>query len=180
MTRATVLERLLRWLLLGFCFLLPLIFSPLGYQYTRVIFALIVIPLLVALYALLLLSRRGNGPRLALPLPFLLGLGLFALAGVSLINSANLRIGLESLSLLLWALLFYLLIANLTTSARHLQGVLLALFFASSLAALYGLVQYYGYTLFPQPQRLPTVGPGNLIATLGNKNYLVSLESLCN
>jgi hypothetical protein len=180
MTRATVLERLLRWLLLGFCFLLPLIFSPLGYQYTRVIFALIVIPLLVALYALLLLSRRGNGPRLALPLPFLLGLGLFALAGVSLINSANLRIGLESLSLLLWALLFYLLIANLTTSARHLRGVLLALFFAGSLAALYGLVQYYGYTLFPQPQRLPTVGPGNLIATLGNKNYLVSLESLCN
>lgn len=174
MTRAINPERLLHWLLLGFCFILPLIFSPLGYQYTRIVFALVVIPFLMAIYALMLLSKRGAAPRLALPLPFLLGLGLFGLAGISLINSANLRIGLESLGLLLWALLFYLLVANLTTTARELRQVLLALFSAGSLAALYGLVQYYGYTLFPRPQRLPTLGPGNLIATMGNKNYLAS------
>ncbi|MCR4404245.1 MAG: O-antigen ligase family protein [Candidatus Acetothermia bacterium] len=169
-----VLERPLRWILIGFCFVLPLIFSPLGYQYSRIVFALIVIPLLVTLYALMLLSERGAAARLALPLPFVLGLGLLVLAGISLINSANVRIGLESLALLLWALLFYLLVANLTTTARHLRQVLLALFLAGSLAALYGLLQYYGYTLFPRPQRLPTLGPGNLIATMGNKNYLAS------
>ncbi|MGQ9601935.1 MAG: O-antigen ligase family protein [Candidatus Bipolaricaulia bacterium] len=174
MTRSTGSERLLHFLLLGFCFVLPLVFSPLGYQYTRIVFILLAIPPLLLVFAFALLRKEPASSGLTLPLPFLLGLALLAVAALSLIGSTNLQIGLESLGLLIWAVLFYLLLANIIATERQFRQLLTALFLAGSLAALYGLVQYYGYTLFPRPQRLPTAGPGNMIATFGNKNYLAS------
>jgi len=154
----------------SFLFALPLVMSFSGnYQYLKLIFALIGISLLLLLWVVEMVWERGFS--LHIPLTFWLGLLLVEAALISLVNSNNVRVGLESLGLLICFLLLYLLLVNIIRGEKAALILLSSVFAAAVLAAAYGLVQYYGWELFPKPHRIMS-GIGSIISTMGNKNYL--------
>jgi len=154
-----------------FLFLLPLLVSPTGvsHQYPKAIFALTFIPLLLLIW----IGERlwKEEPSFTLPPTFWLGLLLLEAALISLVNSNDVKIGLESLGSLMSYMLLYLLIVNTIRGERGLLLLLSAVFAAAVLAAGYGLIQYYGWELFPRPHKI-SGGTGSMISTIGNKNGL--------
>jgi len=174
MSRSVVLGRARTGLLLTLLLVLPLLISPIEYQYTKEAFALVIISLLVALWAVEFLTK---GVDIRLPWPFLNGLLLLLVAALSLIHSRNPLISLESLGLLLSYMLLYLLLANTVTTERQLRWLLGVLLFAGTLAALYALVQSSGFDLLPYPRRLSPSEARSMISTMGNRNYLAGFLS---
>ena len=168
MSSVRLIERAKLGLILFILFGLPLVMSLANQQYPKVIFAYIFISLLLALWAgELMLDREAS---FNLPIGFWLGLLLVELALISLVNSNNLRVGLESLGLMICFLLLYLLLVNIVREERGALLLLVALFASAVLASLYGLVQYYGFDLVIRQRIRP--GIGSIISTMGNKNYL--------
>jgi hypothetical protein len=149
-------------------FALPLVMSPYSPQYPKLIFGYIFISLLLLLWAAeLLLDREAI---LNVPITFWLGVLLVEVAVISLVNSNNLRVGLESLGLLICFLFLYLLLVNSTKGERDALLLLGSIFTAAVLASIYGLIQYYGFDILTLQRIRP--GLGSLISTMGNKNYL--------
>jgi O-antigen ligase/Tfp pilus assembly protein PilF len=149
-------------------FALPLVMSPYSPQYPKLIFGYIFISLLLLLWAAeLLLDREAI---LNVPITFWLGVLLVEVAVISLVNSNNLRVGLESLGLLICFLFLYLLLVNSTKGERDALLLLGSIFAAAVLASIYGLIQYYGFDILTLQRIRP--GLGSLLSTMGNKNYL--------
>jgi hypothetical protein len=155
-------------LVVFFLFALPLVMSPFNQQYPKLIFSFVFISLLLLLWLVeLLLDEKTS---LNVPITFWLGLLLLEVALISLSNSNNIRVGLESFGLLICFLFLYLLLANLVKDERSALLLLGSIFAAAVLAAGYGLSQYYGYDPLLRSRIRP--GVGSFISTMGNKNYL--------
>ncbi|NIR16650.1 hypothetical protein GWN63_05280, partial [Candidatus Bathyarchaeota archaeon] len=175
MTRGSYFRRAREGVVLFLLFALPLVLSPLGYQYIKEVFVLAIVSFLVILWAVEIFVKGEENIRI--PLPLLGGLLLLAMASLSLIHSGNPLIGQESFGLLLFFLLFYLLLVNIISSECQARRLLGALFLAGTLAAIYALMQYFGFDLLPYPHRLSPAGPGSMVSTMGNKNYLAGFLS---
>ncbi|MCI2430790.1 O-antigen ligase family protein [Candidatus Acetothermia bacterium] len=163
------LGRLRFWFSLFAIFALPLIiYLPnTEYSHTKSIFFYVSVSLLLVLWALeLFLSAqvRIGLTRLAWP-----ALGVLGAAALSLANSENIAIGLESLIGLLYFGIFGLMVANTVRDERDLKITLGALTLSAAIASVYGLLQYYG-----KVAGVPGFPSGSLtmISTLGNPNYL--------
>lgn len=162
------LERAKFGLVLFLLFALPLVMSPMNQQYPKLVFAYVFISLLLLLWAGEVVADRE--PSFNVPSTFWPGLLLTEAALISLINSNNLRVGLESLGLLICFLLLYLLLVNIIGEGERALLLLGSLCLAAVLASAYGLSQYYGYDPLIRARVRP--GIGSIISTMGNKNYL--------
>ncbi|MDH7505592.1 MAG: O-antigen ligase family protein [Candidatus Acetothermia bacterium] len=165
---ATPLRRARLGLVIFILFGLPLVMSPLSQQYPKLIFAFVSVSLLLLVWAAELLLDKGAA--LHVPVAFWLGLLLLEAALISLANSENLRVGLESLGLVIVFLLLYLVLVNTVRQERTALVLLGSVFAAAVLASLYGIVQYCGFDLVIRQRVRP--GIGSIISTMGNKNYL--------
>ncbi len=163
------LPRLRLGLSAAYLFIMPLLLylGNTEYGYTKAIFSLIVISLLAAMWAIEILLRpdgRLNLTRLSWP-----GLALLGVTLLSLLHAQVFWGDFQYIVLLFYFLLFALLVANTIRSERDFHFLLGALVFSGALAALYGLLQYYG--------RLPGTpgwsgGSQAILSSFGNKNYL--------
>ncbi len=163
------LTQLRFWWSVAIIFVLPLIsYMPnTEYGYTKSIFLYISISVLAIFWALELFFSpqvRIGVTRLAWP-----ALALLGAAALSLMNSENLAIGLESLVGLIYFGLFGLSVANTVRDEGDLKVIIGALALSAAIASLYGLLQYYGVQQgvagFPS-------GSITMISTFGNPNYL--------
>lgn len=114
----------------------------------------------------LLLTRSLEIFRNPIMLP---ALALFGTAGISLVGSPNPPVGLLQLALMLGFFGIALFVAHHVRSERDVHFVLGALMLAGCIAAVYGILQYYG--VLPGGSRAGH-GSGAMVATFGNKNYL--------
>lgn len=152
-----------------FIFALPLLIylGNTEYGYTKSILALFVISFLLALWALEMVLERDY--RLNLTPLLLPGAALLLTGALSMVNATSLGIALQSLGQLFYFFAFCMFLANTVEQEWELQlylGVILA---SASLASIYGILQYFG--LLPGAPGVPR-GPGAIISTMGNKNYL--------
>ncbi|MCS6937128.1 MAG: O-antigen ligase family protein [Candidatus Bipolaricaulota bacterium] len=172
------LTRLRFWLAVLVVFAIPLvIYLPnTEYGYTKSILFYVSVSLLLIIWAIELLVSaqfRVGLTRLAWP-----ALGVFGAAALSLINSENLALGLESLIGLLYFGLFGLMIANTVEDERDLKIILGALILSATIASAYGLLQYYGVGYLHESLTWLKGTPGfkngslAMISTFGNPNYL--------
>jgi putative inorganic carbon (HCO3(-)) transporter len=162
-------ERWEKWLLGLGIFALPLMVYPEGHPsptVTKATVALIWVGGLLGLAAVRLL-RSEDGIRVnGLWLPF----GALFVAGVlSLVNSLNWQASLMTLALVLGYFVLALLVAHHVRRPEDARWVLGLLVAAGSLAALYGLLQYYG--LLSGHSR-PRLRAELITSTFGNKNYI--------
>lgn len=163
---ALPLEWLEKGLLAVGLFALPLVIYP-GHPdptVTKMTVALVWVGLLLGLTAVRLLRERGPIHFHQLWLPFA---ALFAVSGLSLLNSINLQASLLNLALFAGYFALTLLVAHHVRDQQDafwFVGILLA---AGSVAAGYGLLQYYGFFSSNQGS-----GAAAMTATFGNKNYL--------
>ncbi len=162
------LPALQRWLIALFLFALPLVIylGNTEYGYTKAIFALFMVSFLLVLEGLRLLLQRE---RLWLTPLFLPGVALLLAGAVSMVHATAIRISLQSLNLLLYFFLFYLLVVNHTRDERDLLLYLGSILGAAFLASVYGILQYHG--LLAGTPGVPR-GTGAIISSLGNRNYL--------
>jgi len=156
-------------LIAAFLFTQPLLIylGNTEYGYTKAIYSLIFISSLLVIWTGQM-ALRGRISLQLTPLFWPLSFVVLA-ASLSLINSETLLGDLQYLVLLVYFALFYLILANLLErqgELRFLVGVLLA---SAALASIYGLLQYYG--VLPGAPGF-SKGPGAIISTFGNKNYL--------
>lgn len=188
-TKMLSLPALKRALTALFIFTLPplIYFGNTSYGYTKAIFALVGISILLVVWGIEMVMVNGRGKRkgkgrsngyrfnkteLFLPaLLLILALTVSAVVNASFGN-ANLGLGLESLGLIVYYLLLYLVVANLVTRRSDLLLILGSLFASAVLVSSYGLLQYYGFEIFPYPFRRISGGPSAMISTLGNRNFL--------
>jgi len=163
------LPHLERGLVAFFLFALPLVIylGNTEYGYTKAIFALFMISLLLVLHGVRALL--GQERSLYLTPLFLPGVGLLFTGALSMASATALGISLQSLNLLFYFFLLYLLVSNLTLDERHLQLFLGSILGGAFLAAVYGILQYHG--LLPGTPGVPR-GTGAIISSLGNRNYL--------
>jgi len=147
-----------------FLFALPLIiYLPnTEYGYTKSVFALVFVSLLMALWVVEMLLRKEYELKLTgLFLPALL---LIVAGALSMIQSTSLGISLQSITMLAYFFLFYLFLANSVENQRELNLYLASILAAAVFAAIYGLFQYYGVLAGASGLRI--------ISTMGNPNYL--------
>ena len=152
-----------------FLFALPLIIylGNTEYGYTKSIFALFFISFLLVLWALEAVLKRDY--RINLTPLFLPGALLLAIAALSMINATSLGVSLQSLGLLFYFFLFYLFIANIVEREWEIHLFLGSILAAAFLAAVYGILQYFG--VLPGTPGVPG-GTSAIISSLGNRNYL--------
>ena len=164
---ARALPRLRLWLSAAYLFLMPLLLYPgnTSYDYSKAIFSLWVISLLILLWLAQLVLQKSY--RLDLTGLLWPGLLLIGAALLSLLHSTALRGSLQNIGLLIYFFLFALLIANTIGSARELRWLLRALLLSGALAATYGLSQYFG--LLPGRPGV-SGGIGAVLSSFGNKN----------
>lgn len=162
------LPRLRLGLSATYLFVMPfLIYSGnTSYGYTKIIFSLLVISLLLLLWVVEMALKgeyRFNLTGLIWPGLALVGAGL-----LSLVHSQVFWGDFQSMALLIYFFVFALLVANTIASSGDLRLLLGSLLASGALASLYGLLQYYG-ALPGRPGY--SGGPGVILSTLGNKNY---------
>ena len=158
----------LLFVLTGLSAAVPLFIWPSAseYGYTKSIFALVGVGALCmtwAIHAWIRGTWAVRIPRLLLPFGLLIASGL-----LSMFNALNASVVLQSLLLMLCFGAVFLLVSNLVRTPRDVTLILFALLTAGMLAAVYGLLQYFGVV---------TGGPGAgpldpIISTMGNRNYL--------
>ena len=161
-------ERVMVYLIALFVFALPLFIWPgsTEYGYDKSIFALIGISILLILWGG---STWLKGEwRIRLPFITFPALGLILVSLLSLIHAINGRVVIQSLTLLTFFFLFYLVVTNLVKDKRDVTLILYCLLLSSFLASLYGLLQYLGVMLGASGGH----GLGAMISTMGNRNYL--------
>jgi len=154
--------------LAAFSAAVPLFIWPTAseYGYTKSIFALVGVGALFMAWAICAWIRgawTARIPRLLLPFALLIASGL-----LSMFNALNASVVLQSLMLMLCFGAVFLLVSNLVQAPRDVTLILFALLAAGMLAAVYGLLQYFGVV---------AGGPGGapldpIISTMGNRNYL--------
>jgi len=157
------------WALLFFLFSMPLFFSPWNteYGYTKTIYTLAFVSLLLVLWAVESLPRREVKVELSRLFPILPALLLAAL--LSLSGKTPVGVVLQSATLILYFGLIFLLVVNAEVDDRGITLVLGALLLAGFGNALFALLQHLG---------LAPGAPGDpLIATMGNRQFLAGFLS---
>jgi len=161
-------ERVLFYGIAFLVFTLPVFLWPSvsEYGYGKTVVALVGISLLAILWGL---SAWQQGSwRIRLPWVTIPILGLVVASLLSLVAATNGRVVVQSLVVVLYFALLFLIVANAVRDRRDVDLLLAVLLISASLAALYGLLQYLGI------MRGPTGRPGleSLISTMGNRNYV--------
>jgi O-antigen ligase len=162
------IDRVLVFLIAFFVFSMPLFIWPgiTEYGYGKSIFSLIGISILLAMWGVSALVRGRWKIRLPwLTFPVLV---LIVVSLVSLIHAVNGCVVIQSLALVVFFFLFYLLLANTIKEKRDVTLILFALLLSAFFASLYGLLQYLGVMRGAHG----TPGLNEIISTLGNRNYL--------
>ncbi|GAJ17359.1 unnamed protein product, partial [marine sediment metagenome] len=135
------------------------------YGYGKSIFALVGVSLLVILWGIHALVKGKWEIRLPwITFPVL---GLVVVSLFSLIHATNGRVVIQSLMLVIFFFLFFLVIANLVRERRDVTLILYSLLLSAFFASLYGLLQYLGV----MPGTSGGHGLGEVISTMGNRNY---------
>ncbi len=162
------LNRVLLFLIAFFIFSMPLFIWPgiTEYGYAKSIFSLVGVSILLAWWgvsALVSGKWKVRLPWLTFPV-----LALIVISFFSLIHAVNGRVVIQSLALVVFFSLFYLLLANTVKEKRDVTLILFALLISGFFASLYGLLQYLGVMRGAHG----TPGLNEIISTLGNRNYL--------
>jgi len=167
-SRTFTLERLHVIAIAVAIFVLPLLMWPglTDYNYAKSIVSLVLISVLLVLWGLTAWRR----PSWTIRIPWvLIPVAGFILAGVlSLIQATNARVVIQSLILLTYFVLLLWMIANVVREERDVQWILVSLLAAASLAAMYGVLQYYGLL----PGFPGATGTNAILSTMGNRNHL--------
>ena len=161
-------DRIMVYLIAAFVFSLPLFIWPTvtEYGYGKTIFAIVGVSILLILWGISALAK-GEW-KIRLPLLAYPALGLIVVSLLSLINATNGRVVIQSLVLVLFFFLFYLVVSNFVKRKEDVTLILYALLASAFLASLYGLLQYLGVMRGAQGGH----GLGEIISTMGNRNYL--------
>ncbi|MCS7240064.1 MAG: hypothetical protein NZ651_02310, partial [Candidatus Bipolaricaulota bacterium] len=169
--RVSWLTRLRHGLLVFLAATQPLLFSPWNteYGYTKSIYTLVLVALLLILWALEMLRSRETKLELSwlgFVLPALIIASLLSLTG-----KTPACVVLQSATLVLFFGFIYFLVINAPERAQPwLLGALLC---SSFLNALFALLQYLGIV----PGGPGGKGPGAMIATMGNQQFLAGFLS---
>ena len=161
-------DRIIVYLIAAFVFSLPLFIWPTvtEYGYAKTIFAIVGVSILLILWGISALVKKEWKIRL----PFLVYpvLGLIVVSLLSLINATNGRVVIQSLTLVVFFFLFYLVVSNFVKRQEDVNLILYALLASAFLASLYGLLQYLGVMRGAHGGH----GLNEVISTMGNRNYL--------
>ncbi len=165
------LSRLRQALLVFLFFTQPLVFSPWNteYGYTKSIYTLVLVSLILILWAWEMQKSRAMKVELSLLSPVLPAL-LFA-ALLSLTGQTPACTVLQSAALILFFAFIFFLVLNAPEQSH--PWILGALVFSSFLNALLGLLQYLGIA----PGGPGGRGPSAMIATMGNQQFLAGFLS---
>jgi len=161
-------KRVMVYLIALFVFSMPLFIWPgvTEYGYGKSIFALVsvsVLLILLGIYAWIKGEWEIRLPWITFPV---LGLALVCL--LSLIRAANGRVVIQSLTLVIFFFLFYLVVVNVVREKRDVTLILYSLLLSAFFASLYGLLQHLGVMRGAHGAH----GLGEIISTMGNRNYL--------
>jgi tetratricopeptide (TPR) repeat protein len=152
-----------------FLFLQPLVIylGNTDYSYTKMIFSLFFISLLLIVWVADLFRRSP----IKIQFTYLIWPGLFLIGvmAVSLINGRGLLADLQYIVLVFYYVFFYLFLVNTVDQIKELKFLLRVILFAGFLACIYGIMQYFG-VLLGAPGAKGDIGA--IISTFGNKNYL--------
>ena len=136
------------------------------YNYTKSIASLILISVLLVLWGFT--AWRRSSWKIHVPW-VLVPVAGFVLAGVlSLLQATNVRVIIQSLILFTYFVLLLWMIANVVRDQRDTQWILAAAFASAILAALYGVLQYFGIV----PGVPGATGARAVISFMGNRNHL--------
>ncbi|MFW6104316.1 MAG: O-antigen ligase family protein [Candidatus Bipolaricaulota bacterium] len=156
-------------LLLFFTLTMPLVIylGNTEYGYTKTIYTFVYISFLVILWLTeLFLDEKKEISLTKLSLP----IGLLVLSGLlSLINAPSKGVVLQSLGLLVYFYLIYLLVVNTVRTEKEAKYILIALITSGFGATVYGLLQYLG---FARGAHGFAARAGSIISVMGNQNYL--------
>ncbi len=155
--------------LLFFTLTMPLVIylGNTEYGYTKTIYTFIYISLLTIIWLVELFLNEGREislTRLSIPV------GLLVLSGLlSLVNAPSKGVVLQSLGLLVYLYLVYLLIVNTIKTETEVIYLLIALITSGFGATIYGLLQYLGIV---RGAHGFAARAGSIISVMGNQNYL--------
>ncbi|MCX7750012.1 MAG: tetratricopeptide repeat protein [Candidatus Bipolaricaulota bacterium] len=155
--------------LLLFLATMPLFFTPWNteYGYTKSIYTLVFVSLLLVLWAAEVLPRREVRVQLSWLFPVLPGLLLSAL--LSLTGKTPATVVLQSATLILYFGFIFLLVLNAELGDREVVLVLGALLLAGFATALLALFQQLGW--------VPGAPEDRLVATMGNRQFVAGFLS---
>ena len=168
--RVEMLNRSLLYLLVALVFALPLFILPgiSEYGYGKTMIALVGVGLLMlvwGVHAWLSGSWRLRVPWALYPMAAFIAVGLF-----SMIPAMNARVVLQTVVLIVCFNLLLLLVANLVRERKDAHLLLGALLLSGFLVALYAMLQYLG--VLRGPSSSLAGGTGQIISTLGNRNFV--------
>jgi len=156
-------------LLIIFSLTMPLVIylGNTEYGYTKTIYTFIYISFLLLLWiGELVVDEEKEFALTSLSAP----IGMLLLAGVlSAINAASKGVVLQSLALLIYFYIIYLLVVNTVKTESEAKYLLIALITSGLGATIYGVLQYFG--LARGAEGFNAVS-SNIISVLGNQNYL--------
>ncbi len=162
-------ERILVYGIAFIVFAIPLFIWPgiTEYGYGKSIVGLIAISLLSILWGVSAWERKAWSIRIPWIIFPVLG---FVIASLfSLLSATNGRVVVQSLVLVVFFFQLFLIIANVVREKKDVNLILFSLLASGFLAALYGMLQYLGVM---RGTVIGGSGLGNIISTMGNRNYL--------
>ena len=168
------LRKVRLYFLLFFTLTMPMVIylGNTEYGYTKTIYTFVFISFLLLLWLSELLVKKDRSislTKLSVPV------GLLVLSGLlSLFNASSKGAVLQSLALLVYFFLIYLLFANTVKTDSEMKYVLLALITSAFGTTIYGILQYFGIVRGAHGY---SARAGNIISFLGNQNYLAGFIS---
>ncbi len=161
-------ERLMVYLIALFAFSMPLFIWPgvTEYGYGKSILTLVgvsVLVILLGLHAWVKGKWKIRLPWITFPI-----LGLIFVSLLSLIHAVNGRVVIQSLTLVIFFFLFYLVVVNVVREDRDVTLILYSLLLSGFFASLYAMLQHLGV----MRGAFGGHGLGEVISTMGNRNYL--------
>jgi O-antigen ligase len=149
-------------------FILPLIMVPglTDYNYAKCAIGLIFISGLLVLWGLA--AWRRSSWTIRVPWLLIPALAFILAGGLSLIQATNARVVIQSLILLTYFVLLLWMIASVVQDQRDVRVLLGALLASAALAALYGVLQFFGVVAGTPG----ATGVEAVISSLGNRNHL--------
>lgn len=163
------LRKVRLYLLLFFTLTMPLVIylGNTEYGYTKTIYTYVYISFLLLVWTVeLLIDKEKKVALTELSTP----VGLLLLSGLlSMINAPSKGVVLQSLALLVYFYLVYLLVANTVQTEAEGKYLLFALITSALGATIYGTLQFYGIARGAHGY---SGGASNIISVMGNQNYL--------
>ena len=162
------IDRILLYLTAAFVFSMPLFIWPTitEYGYAKTLYTLVGVSVLLIGWGIGAWIKRDQ--RVRLPWLVFPALGLVIVSLLSLIHATNGGVVVQSLTLLVYFGLLFLLVANLVRDKRDVSLLLYALLLSGFFVSLYGLLQYLGV----MPGAPGGRGADAIISVMGNRNYV--------